>query len=91
MYMCRVNGVNLEATYNNETSLTCSVDMNMVRGGIINATNDNHYSTNQLMLLNGVTGGQQSVHVTIRWVGPGIDHPIDAVSPVGGTLEYSCS
>ena len=35
MYMCRVNGVNLEATYNNETSLTCSVDMNMVRSGMI--------------------------------------------------------
>ena len=28
--MCRVNGVNLQATYNNETSLTCSVNMNDV-------------------------------------------------------------
>ena len=31
MYMCRVNGINLQATYNNETSLTCSVDLNTVR------------------------------------------------------------
>ena len=65
--MCQVNGINLEATYNNETSLTCSVD-------------------NQLTLPDGV--GQQSVDVTIHWVGQNIDHPIDAVTPVSGMLRH---
>jgi hypothetical protein len=39
-------------------------------------------SINQLMLPDGV--GQLPVDVTIRWVGPNIDHPIDAVTPVSG-------
>ena len=63
--MCQVNGINLEATYNNETSLTCSVN-------------------NQLTLPVGV--GQQSVDVSIHWVGQNIDHPIDAVTPISGML-----
>ena len=65
--MCQVNGINLEATYNNEASLTCSVK-------------------NQLTLPDVV--GQQSVAVSIRWVGQNIDHPIDAVTPVSGMLRY---
>ena len=36
------------------------------------------------MLPDGV--GQQPVDVTIQWVGPKIDHPIDAVTPVSGML-----
>ena len=65
--MCQVNGINLEATYNNETSLTCSVN-------------------NQLTLPDVL--GQQSVAVSIRWVGQNIDHPIDAVTPISGMLHW---
>ena len=36
------------------------------------------------MLPDGV--GQQPVDVTIRWVGPNVDHPIDSVTPVSGML-----
>ena len=43
------------------------------------------------MLPDGV--GQQPVDVTIRWVGPNVDHPIDAVTPVSGMLAtiLACS
>jgi hypothetical protein len=47
--------------------------------------NHKYYFINQFMLPDGV--GQQPVDVTVRWEGPNIDHPIDAVSPVSGTLE----
>ena len=76
---------NLQATYNNETSLTCSVDMNTVSHNIIkiHCYIINHYY--QLTLPDRV--GQQSVDVTIHWVGlNNIDHPIDAVTPVTGML-----
>ena len=41
-----------------------------------------HLNSLQLTLPNGV--GQQSVDITIQWVGQDINHPIDAATPVSG-------
>ena len=83
--MCRVNSINLQATYKNETSIICSVDMNTVRQNKSFLINDViKIFINQLMLPDGV--GQKPVDVTIHWVGPNVDHPIDAVTPVSGML-----